>query len=189
MTPSRIAAPNGTFAVTRRTNERKLFWTPASAEVQRGYRSALAGAQRAEGLLVDHGVRMGNYAQTLVTPTEATNLGAPSVRCDRESARFLQEHLLRAATTPRRRSGMPGPPTPCTWRRGRADPDHPLPAPRRPGAGLVARASDWAGWLSPLSLLRGGTLVVDEVRRRRIRRGLREGGGRMRSRAAAGSAA
>ncbi|MCB9595136.1 MAG: hypothetical protein H6719_20630 [Sandaracinaceae bacterium] len=78
-----------------------------------------------------------------------------------ESARFLQEHLLsRGYDAPQQ-----------VWDGRSTHAMHLVDAGAQlewvlyshlqgPKAGLVERSADWPGWLSPLSLLRGGVVVV-----------------------------
>lgn len=161
MTKSRIAVPGATLAVTRRTVERKLLWTPSSGAVQDGYLYALSIAQETEGLEVHHGILMGSHGHHIVTPGYETNLGEAFRLWHREGARFLQEHLLsRGYDAPQQ-----------VWDRRPTHAMHLVDAGAQlehilyqhlnaPKAGLVEKASDWPGWLSPLSLLKGGTIVV-----------------------------
>lgn len=68
VTAPRIVVANGTFAITRRTAFRKLFWTPSDPLVARGFLYALADAQ--QKACAPDGQRAAGPA--VVTPPSAT---------------------------------------------------------------------------------------------------------------------
>lgn len=161
VTRSRICVPRGTIAITRRTVERKLLWTPSDARVEQCYLYALAGAQERERFEVHHGAGMPNHGHWIWTPGHDTNLGEAFRYFHRESARARQEDLLaRGYDAPQQ-----------VWDRRSTHVMHLVDAGavleqilyqhlNPPKAGLVERTSEYPGFVSPLSLLKGGTLVV-----------------------------
>ncbi|MCA9606745.1 MAG: hypothetical protein KC619_14165 [Myxococcales bacterium] len=161
MTRARICVPRGTIAITRRTVERKLLWTPSDARVEQCLLYALAAAQERERLEVHHGCLMPNHGHWIWTPGHETNLGEALRFFHRESARARQEDLLaRGYDAPQQ-----------IWDRRSTHVMHLLDSGavleqilyqhlNPPKAGLVERTCDYPGFVSPLSLLKGGTIVV-----------------------------
>ena len=163
VTAPRIVVANGTFAITRRTAFRKLFWTPSDPLVARGFLYALADAQQKHDVEVHHGILLPTHLHVTVTPRK-DNLPEFMRHLHRESARFLQEYLLargydapenvwdsRSAHTMR----LLGPGAQLEW----VLYEH-LNAV---AAGLVERASDYPGWTSDLGLLKGGLVGVTKA--------------------------
>ncbi len=160
-TASRIVVANGTFAITRRTMFRKLFWTPSDPSVARGYQYALAEAQRKYGVEVHHAVLMPTHEHLCVTPREE-NLPEFLRHLHRESARFLQEHLLARGydapeniwdSRPTHVMRLLGAGAQASWI---------LYAHLNPvAAGLVERVDDYPGWTTDLGLMKNGLLRVD----------------------------
>ena len=157
----RIAVPGSTLAVTRRCNERKLLWTPSSPAVHHGWLWALAKVQRAQKIEVHHGCLMPNHEHGTLTPTDETNLGEALRLLHRESARFLQEHLLA--------HGYDAPQ--AIWDKRQTHVMHLVDVGAQNEwifyehlnvveAGLVARVEDYPGLVTPLSMLKGGVIVV-----------------------------
>ncbi len=162
MTASRIVVANGTFAITRRTMFRKLFWTPSDPSVARGYQYALADAQRKYGVEVHHVVLMPTHEHLCVTPREA-NLPEFLRHLHRESARFLQEHLLARGydapeniwdSRPTHVMRLLGAGAQASWI---------LYAHLNPvAAGLVERVDEYPGWTTDLGLMKNGRVRVDK---------------------------
>ncbi len=161
VTASRIVVANGTFAITRRTMFRKLFWTPSNPSVARGYQYALADAQRKYDVEVHHAVLMPTHEHLCVTPREE-NLPEFLRHMHRESARFLQEHLLTRGydvpeniwdSRPTHVMRLLGAGAQASWI---------LYAHLNAvAAGLVERVEDYPGWTTDLGLMKNGLLRVD----------------------------
>ncbi len=160
VTASRIVVANGTFAITRRTAFRKLFWTPSDPLVARGYLYALADAQRQYDVELHHGTLVPTHEHLTVTPRK-DNLPMFMRHLHRESARFLQEHLLAR--------GYDAPEN--VWDSRSAHTMRLLGAGAQlewvlyehlnvVAAGLVERVSEFPGWTSDLGLMKGGLVVV-----------------------------
>ena len=161
MTKPRIAMPRGTLGVTRRTNERKLLWTPSSSAVHEGFLYALAIAQERARFELHHGVLLPTHEHLTLTPGWETDIGEAFRWVHRESARFLQEHLLA--------SGYDAPQ--AVWDKRSTHAMHLVDAGAQLEwllysvlnvleAGLVEQVRDWPGWVSALGLLKGGVVVV-----------------------------
>jgi len=155
----RIAVPGSTLAVTRRCNERKLFWTPSDAAVHQGWLWALAKAQAAEKIEVHHACLVPSHEHLTITPTEETDLREVFRLLHRESARFRQEDLLaRGYDAPR-----------SIWDTRQTHAMHLVDVGAEiewllyehlnvVEAGLVARVEDYPGLVTPLSALKGGVI-------------------------------
>jgi hypothetical protein len=160
VTAPRITVANGTFAITRRTSFRKLFWTPSTPEVHQGYLYALALAQQKTGVQIHHGQLLPTHEHLTVTPTR-DNLPDFFRALHRESARYLQELLLA--------SGYDAPES--VWDKRQTHAMRLVDAGAQAAwmlyahtncvaAGLVERVEDYPGFASDLGWLKGGGTAV-----------------------------
>lgn len=161
MPRARICVPGGTVAITRRTVERKLLLTPSGPRVHDGILYALAGAQHRQRFEVHHVAYMPNHGHTTLTPGHDTNLGEALRYAHREAARFVQEDLLaRGYDAPQQVWDGRSPHVMHLLDAGAVIEQILYQHLNPPKAGLVERTSEYPGFVSALSLLRGGTIVV-----------------------------
>jgi len=152
----RITVAGRTVAITRRTIERKLLFTPGDARLAQGYQYVLGVAQERHGVLLHHGQLIPNHEHLMVTPTR-DNLPDFLRDLHHWTARLVQELLLDLGYDAPR-SIWDSRPTHVMRLVG---PDAIVASilyqhRNCVEAGLVDRTEDYPGWASRLSLLRGG---------------------------------
>lgn len=160
MTAPRIVVAGGTFAITRRTSFRKLFWTPSMPAVHQGYLYALALSQQKYGVEIHHGQLLATHEHLTVTPSRP-NLPEFFRALHRESARYLQELLLA--------SGYDAPES--VWDKRQTHAMRLVDAGAQAAwmlyahtncvaAGLVERVEDYPGFASDFGSMKSGISVV-----------------------------
>ena len=160
MARPRIIVAGATTAITRRTLERKLLWTPSAPCVHQGYLYALALAQHRHGVLLHHGQLMPTHEHLQVTPTQ-DNLPEFLRDLHRDAARYLQELLLA--------QGYDAPQG--IWDKRQTHCMRLLDAGAQLAwiqyqhrncveAGLVDAVRHYPGWASSLAQLQGATLLI-----------------------------
>ncbi|RLB55356.1 MAG: hypothetical protein DRJ42_06485 [Deltaproteobacteria bacterium] len=102
MTATRIIAPGGTYAITRRWRCRKLFLTPLSEVIHDGMLYILGQAQVKCRVRPHHEVILPNHGHRCVTPTEA-NLPEFTEYFFGETSKFIKVALAEHGFDPPRK--------------------------------------------------------------------------------------
>ncbi len=160
MTATRIIAPGGTYAITRRCAFRKLFLTPLSEVIHDGMLYILGQAQAKYRVRLHHEVILPNHGHLCVTPTEA-NLPKFTEYFFGETSKFIKVALAEHGFEPPEKIWNGDRPhymrlmdagAQLVW----LGYEHGNPV----DAGLVERVEDYPGHVSDLGLLAGGTRTM-----------------------------
>jgi hypothetical protein len=160
VTAPRIIVPGATYALTRRTAFRKMFWTPSDPVIHDGLLYCFALAQEETEIELHSGTMLPNHGHWSVTPKEP-NLPEFTEYVFRESSKFLMNALVEL--------GCEAPEN--VWNAGRPhqmrliDAEAQLvwllyTAKQAVDAGIVERAADYPGWWTDPGMLRGRTIIV-----------------------------